>query len=62
MPAAFLQSARRAFVHAFVRYGAGADYLQAITKTKWWGTISWILIVVGVIGWAIFIFWPYAGT
>jgi hypothetical protein len=55
----FVQSARGAFVQAFVRYGSGADHLRPLTKTKWWGTASWILIVVGIVGWAVFIFWPY---
>jgi hypothetical protein len=55
----FFQSARGFVVDAFVRYGAGADYLRPITKTKWWNTTSWILIAVGLVGWAVFIFWPY---
>jgi uncharacterized membrane protein len=55
----FVQSARSAFVHTFVRYGSGADHLRAITQTKWWNTASWVLIVVGIVGWAAFIFWPY---
>jgi hypothetical protein len=57
---AFISSARRTFVHVFVRYGSGAEFLRGLTRKKWWGTASWILIVVGLIGWAIFIFWPYA--
>jgi hypothetical protein len=54
-----LQSARGVFVSAFVRYGSGADHLRPITQTKWWNTASWILIAVGLVGWAVFIFWPY---
>jgi hypothetical protein len=55
----WMQSARGAFVNAFVRYGSGADKLRPLTQTKWWDTASWVLIVVGLVGWAIFIFWPY---
>jgi hypothetical protein len=55
----FLRSARDVFTHVFVRYGAGTDYLLPLTKTKWWNIASWIMIVVGIIGWAVFIFWTY---
>jgi hypothetical protein len=52
-----VQSVRAFFVRSFVQYGAGADLLRPLTKTKWWSTASWVLIFVGVIGWAVFIFW-----
>jgi hypothetical protein len=55
----WMQSARGVFVSTFVRYGSGAELLKPLTRTKWWNTASWILIVVGLVGWAIFIFWPY---
>jgi hypothetical protein len=55
----WLQSARGAWTHVFVRYGSGAEWLRPITQTKWWNTASWVLIVMGLIGWAVFIFWPY---
>jgi hypothetical protein len=55
----WVQSARGAFVHVFVRYGSAADHWRPITQTKWWNTASWVLIVVGIVGWAVFIFWPY---
>ena len=54
-----MQAARGAFVDAFVRYGSGADRLRPFTQTKWWNAFSWVMIVVGIVGWAIFIFWPY---
>jgi len=54
-----LQSARGIFVNGLIRYGAGADRLRPIMQTSWWNAASWVLIVVGLIGWAIFIFWPY---
>ena len=54
-----IQAARGAFVDAFVRYGSGADRLRPVTQTKWWNTFSWVMIVVGLVGWAVFIFWPY---
>jgi hypothetical protein len=55
----FFQSARGAFTHVFVRYGSGTDLLRPLTKTKWWNTFCWILIALGTVGWALFIFWPY---
>lgn len=55
----WMQTARGAFVHVFIRYGSGSERLQNITKTKWWSTFSWVMIVVGLVGWAVFIFWPY---
>jgi len=55
----FIQSARGFFVDIFVRYGAGAQHVRTLTSKKWWNTVSWCLIVLGLIGWAVFIFWPY---
>lgn len=55
----WFQSARGSVGDFFVRYGAGADHLRPITQSKWWNAFSWTMIVVGLIGWAIFIFWPY---
>jgi hypothetical protein len=55
----FFRSARGVCTHVFVRYGSGAEYLRPITQTKWWNAACWILIVVGMLGWAVFIFWPY---
>jgi len=55
----WFQSARETFVNGFIRYGSGAERLRPITQTGWWNAASWVLIVVGLIGWAIFIFWPY---
>lgn len=53
------QSVRGVCSDVFVRYGSGAEYLRPLTKTKWFNTASWILIAVELIGWAVFIFWPY---
>jgi hypothetical protein len=55
----WMQAARGTFVQMFVRYGSGSERLRPITQTKWWNTFSWVLIIVGLVGWAIFIFWPY---
>jgi len=52
-----VHSARGAFVNVFVRYGSGAEHFRPITQTKWWNTVSWILIAVGIVGWALFLFW-----
>jgi hypothetical protein len=55
-----VKSAREIFVDVFVRYGAGADYVRELSKARWFNSACWVLIVVGVIGWALFLFWPYA--
>jgi hypothetical protein len=57
-----VKSAREIFVDVFVRYGAGADHWREISKARWFNGACWVLIVLGVIGWAVFLFWPYAGA
>jgi len=55
----FVQGAREVFVNVFVRYGSGAERWRPLTETKWWNAACWTLIVVGIIGWVVFLFWPY---
>ncbi len=41
----------------FVRYGAGAQYLQKFTTYKSWNLIAWVLIGLGTISWILFLLW-----
>jgi hypothetical protein len=54
-----VRRAREIFLDVFVRYGAGAGHWREISKARWFNGACWVLIVVGVIGWALFLFWPY---
>jgi hypothetical protein len=48
---------QRIFHDFFVTYGAGSAYLERFTRSKAWNLISWVLIVIGVLGWVAFLFW-----
>jgi hypothetical protein len=48
---------QKLLIHFFVRYGAGADYLKALTARKAWNWIAWALIILGVVGWIMFLSW-----
>jgi hypothetical protein len=39
------------FETIFLRYGAGSPLFHPLTRNKFWNLICWTLIVVGVIGW-----------
>jgi hypothetical protein len=58
-PSRLARRAHEIWIELFVRYGAGAEHFAPITVTKWWNAALWCLIVLGVIGWAVFLFWPY---
>jgi hypothetical protein len=44
------------FLNLFVRYGAGAQVFTPLTKVKWWNAFAWISIVLGIAGWALFLY------
>jgi hypothetical protein len=56
---ATVKNAREIFVHVFVRYGAGSNHWRELSTAPWFNAACWTLIVVGIIGWAVFLFWPY---
>jgi hypothetical protein len=39
-----------------VRYGAGISLLTPITKWKYWNVFAWLAIVLGIIGWVVFLY------
>jgi hypothetical protein len=39
------------FETVFLRYGAGSHVFHPLTRNKFWNAICWTLIVLGVIGW-----------
>jgi hypothetical protein len=41
--------------HLFLRHGAGSDVFKPIIESRWFNVVSWILIVLGVIGWMFFV-------
>jgi len=41
--------------HLFLRYGAGSGVFKPIIGSRWFNVASWVLIVLGVIGWAFFV-------
>jgi hypothetical protein len=49
------------FHNLFVRYGAGFELLVPLTKGKWWNAVAWTSIVLGIAGWAVFLYLVPAG-
>jgi hypothetical protein len=49
------------FHNLFVRYGAGFELLAPLTKVKWWNAFAWTSIVLGIAGWAVFLYLFPAG-
>jgi hypothetical protein len=49
------------FHNLFIRYGAGLNLLVPLTKVKWWNAFAWTSIVLGVAGWALFLYFFPAG-
>ena len=39
------------FEHLFLRYGAGAHLFKPFTSNRFWNRLAWILVVLGVLGW-----------
>jgi hypothetical protein len=50
------EQGRSRFRNLFVRYGTGLHLLMPLTKGAWWNAFAWTSIVLGVIGWAIFLY------
>ena len=41
------------FEHFFLRYGAGAELFAPLTRSRHWNTFCWTLIVLGILGWIV---------
>ena len=39
------------FEHLFLHYGAGAEIFAPLTRSRYWNTFCWTLIVLGILGW-----------
>jgi hypothetical protein len=40
----------------FLQYGAGAHLFVPLTRWRHWNHLSWVIIIVGILGW-IFALW-----
>ncbi len=41
------------FEHCFLHYGAGAEIFAPLTRSRLWNTFCWTMIVLGVLGWVV---------
>lgn len=48
---------RSLFSHLFLRYGAGAEWFKPVTGWRLFNRVSWIAIILGIIGWGIFVWY-----
>jgi hypothetical protein len=50
---AWIDRFKRFCEHVFVQYGAGTKIFNPITNSRFWNLTCWILIALGILGWAI---------
>jgi len=41
------------FEHFVLHYGAGAEIFAPLTRSRFWNTFCWTMIVLGVLGWVV---------
>lgn len=49
-------SRRQRLERVFLQYGAGSHVFNRITSSRFWSHVSWVLIAIGILIWAV-LFW-----
>jgi hypothetical protein len=47
------RSLKSLFQHFFCEYGAGSHLLAPLTRWRYWNRFCWAIIVAGIIGWIV---------